>query len=619
MAQPLLFHLIVMVLRNKSGQALIEILVALGVAAVMLPAVFVGVMTTREGRVSLTTHLTSSGLMREMYEATRAVRERGWTNFAVNGVYHPAVVSGLWQLLPGSEIVDGLVRSIQVADAQTDGLVDPSKKKIIMTVGNLVEEGYLTRYLDNLTFTQTTQVEFDAGEKLGTITTNNNGGEITLSAGGQGNWCEPNLSITALDLPKSGVANAVTAIEGLVFAGTGNNASGVSFAKVTVSNTNPPTSTVIGTFDGYKTNGVFGETNYAYLATDNHTKEIEIINLTTNPYSEAGYFNAPGNDQGDSIWVAGNVGYMTDENKLYTFDLSSKSGPRSQLGSVNLAGDGKKIVVVGTFAYVATANTTAQLQIINVSNPSSPSVVGQASLPGLGASDVYVNQTGTRAYLVTAQSAILKEFFIIDISTKTGNRPTLGSYEANGMNPKGVTIVTGNKAILVGTGAEEYQVLDIANESAPVRCGGLNIDAGVNGVASVLEADADAYSYIITGDASSELKIIEGGPGGRYASSGTYISSVFNPGYATSYNHLSFTANIPNQTSLTAQAAVSVNCIDFNFVGPDGTSNTFYNPIGGAIPVNLSAGSCFKYKLYLSATDSSATPVFNDITINYSP
>lgn len=605
MAQPLLFHLIVMVLRNKSGQALIEILVALGVAAVMLPAVFVGVMTTREGRVSLTTHLTSSGLMREMYEATRAVRERGWTNFAVNGVYHPAVVSGLWQLLPGSEIVDGLVRSIQVADAQTDGLVDPSKKKIIMTVGNLVEEGYLTRYLDNLTFTQTTQVEFDAGEKLGTITTNNNGGEITLSAGGQGNWCEPNLSITALDLPKSGVANAVTAIEGLIFAGTGNNASGVSFAKVTVSNTNPPTSAVTGTFDGYKTNGVFGEQNYAYLATDSNSKEIVIIDL--NNFSESGHFNAPGNGSGNSIFVSGSFGYMTSGNKFYVFDLSSKTGSRPSLGNITLAGTGNKIFVNGSYAYVV----SSQLQIIDISNPSSLSVIGYIQLGATG-SDIYVNATGNRAYIATTGLQI------IDISNKT-SPSTVSTYNTNGMSPMGVTVVTGNKAIVVGSGGEEYQVVDIVNESSPVRCGGLNIDSGVRGVVSVLEADSDAYSYIITGDASSELKIIEGGPGGRYASSGTYISSVFNPGYATSYNHLSFTANIPNQTSLTAQAAVSVNCIDFNFVGPDGTSNTFYNPIGGAIPVNLSAGSCFKYKLYLSATDSSATPVFNDITVNYSP
>ena len=70
------------------------------------------------------------------------------------------------------------------------------------------------------------------------MVTNNSGGEITLGSGGAGAWCSPELTIAALDLPKSGAANAVTAIEGKAFAATGDNASGVAFAEVSVSNTN---------------------------------------------------------------------------------------------------------------------------------------------------------------------------------------------------------------------------------------------------------------------------------------------------------------------------------------------------------------------------------------------
>ena len=123
---------------------MIEILIGLGVAAVMLPAVFTGIMATREGRISQTTYLDSSGLMHEMYEAVRVVRARGWTNFAVNGVYHPSVVLNQWQLLANSEVVNGLTRSIQIADARRDaggnivsqgGSVDPSTKKLVLTVG----------------------------------------------------------------------------------------------------------------------------------------------------------------------------------------------------------------------------------------------------------------------------------------------------------------------------------------------------------------------------------------------------------------------------------------------------------------------------------------------------
>lgn len=590
----------------SKGQSLIEILVGMGVAAVLLPAIFTAVMATREGRVAANQNLQFAALVREMHEAVRSVRARGWTQFAVNGVFHPQVISNQWQLALGSEVVDGLTRSILIAD---DGS-DQSSKKVTLMAGTLIEDIYLTRYLDNLIFTQTLQSEFDGGVKSGTITTNITGGEITLGSGGQGNWCEPNLSIAALDLPKNGVANALSAVEGLVFAGTGDNASGVSFAKVVINNTNPPTMAVSGTFDGYKTNAVFGEPSYAYLATDNNTKEIVIINLSN--LTEIGSFNAPGSNSGTSIVTSGSVGFMTSANKMYSFDLSSHTGARTQLGNVTLAGNGKKIFIVGTYAYVVNSGTSNQLQIIDISNPNSLSIVGQVSLGSSGGVDVYVNSVGTRAYVATSG------LYIVNISNKAS--PSLiSSYSPNGMTPKGLTVVTGNKVILVGSGGEEYQVVDITTENALVRCGGLNIDSGVNGVSSVLEQDGDAYSNIITGDTTSELKIIAGGPGGRYTSSGTYTSASFNPGYSTSFNRLSFSGSIPVNTDLKAQIAVSTDCQSFIYIGPDGTSNTFYSTIGGAFPIDLNTGSCLRYQLFLSTTTSSATPVFNDITVNYSP
>ncbi len=587
------------------GQSLVELLVALGLTAILIPAFMAGIMAGREGRAQQEQRLAATASLREAVEAVRAVRKNGWTGFAVNGTFHPVVAAGNWQLAIGSEVLGNLTRSVVISDYSRNGKVDPSTKNVLVTVSwstplaNSVSSALvLTRYLDNLVYTETTEAQFNAGVKSGTAVTNTAGGEVVLGAGGQGDWCNPNLSIAALDLPKSGVANALTAIEGRAFAVTGDNASGVSFANVTISNANPPVAAIAGTFDGFKTNGVFGETNYAYLATDSNSKEIEIINLTTNPYSEAGYFNAPGNDEGDSVFVAGNVGYMTDENKLYTFDLSSKSGSRGQLGSVNLAGTGKKVIVSGTYAYVATTNTSTQLQIVDVSNPASMTVVGQAGLAGgSGATDVFVNSPATRAYVTAGK------LYIVDISTKTGSRPTLGSYNTNGMTPKGVTGVSGNKIIIVGTGAEEYQVVDATTESSPSRCGGLNVDSGINGVASVMEQDGDAYSYIITRDAGAEFRMIAGGPGGRYTSSGTFVSAAFDPGYSTSYNRVSFTGTTPSQTTLSVQTAVSADCINY----------TFTDSLG------FNAGRCFKYKLYLTTTDANATPVFYDLTVNYSP
>jgi len=591
----------------------------------MLPAILTGLVASREGQAQGQQRTEALALSREVIEAVRQVRNTGWSGLS-NGTFHPVVQAGSWNLAAGAETVGDFTRSIVIEDYVRSGSVDPSMKKITTTVSwttplpnQITAEFYLSRYLDNLNYIQTTEAEFNTGTKTGTVVTNTAGGEVTLAGGGSGNWCAPDLSISALDLPKSGVANALTAIEGKAFAGTGDNASGVSFANVSISNATPPVASVVGTFDGFKTNGVFGEAGYAYLATDSNFKEIEIINLSSNPYSEAGYFNAPGNGSGNSVWVSGNVGYMTDGAKLYTFDLSSKSGSRPQLGVVNLAGTGNRVVVVGTYAYVATASTTNQLQIIDVSNASAPVVVGQGVLTAGAGRDVFVNATGTRGYVVTAKSDSQKELFVIDTSTKTGNRTVLGSYEANGMDPKGVVAVSGNKVIMVGTGGEEYQVINVTAEDAPVSCGGLQVDTGINGVAAVSEADGDAYAYIITGDAGSEFKMIAGGPGGQYSVSGTFESATFDAGYTSAFNRLTFAGSKPANTNLSAQIAVSADCNGFVFVGPDGTSGTFFDGSGESVDVTLSSGRCMRYKAYLDSTDPGAAPSFNDITINYSP
>lgn len=640
---------------EERGQSLVEIIIVMAMSIVILPALLTGLISSRQGKAQQAQRTQALYLLNETVDAVRSVREKNWASFAVNGTYHTATASASWILVPGPAVSAGFTQQIIIGDINRDsggsiasmgGTLDPSSKKVDISISwgqpyasTISANLLLTRYLDNNSFTQTTAADFNVGTKSGTTVTNTAGGEVVLGAGGQGDWCSPNLSLPSLDLPKSGVANALTAIEGKAFAGTGENASGVSFANIIVSNNSPPNLSIAGTFDGYKTNGVFGETNYAYITTDNNSKELVIIDLTQQvggKYVESGYFDAPksGESTGRGIFVLGDTGYAGIASKLYAINLSSKVGSRPQFGNLSLGEAVIKIVVVGSYAYVVlSGDGDPQMKIINVSDPASMSVVGQATLDGEEARDLYVNSTGTRAYIVTEASSSKREVFIVDTSAKTGSRPTIGSYDTNGMSPKGVTVVTGNKAIIVGTGAEEYQVIDISQESIPARCGGLNVDTGINGVSSVLEQDGDAYSYIITGDASSEFKVIAGGPGGQYSSSGTFISGPFDAGYQTAFNRFDVSVNRPDASDIQFQVAVAPavggNCsaANFNFVGPGATSSAFFttNVTSGiqsfnfSVPTALNPGRCFKYKAFFSTTDSLSTSILYDMTGNYSP
>lgn len=644
-----------------SGQSLVEIILVIALSAIVLPALVTGLITSRSGKPQQEQRLRASGYLREMQEAVRAMREDDWENFDSPGIYHPQIQSGRWVLVSGPEIIspiEGLSRQIEVENVFRDnngeivvtgGILDPSTKRFIFMVSwtspyasSIDSTMYLTR-LANESYTETTLADFSLGSPVDTVIDDSLGGEIFLGGGGQGDWCEPNLSITGLDLPKSGVANAILAVEGRAYVGTGDNASGETFVDVSISQDDPPVASKNGVLDCSascpKTNDVYGVGDYAFVATDTNDSEIIILDISNTPI-QIGKFNADGPQDASSVWVKDNYGFMTqDKSTFHVFDLSSKSGDRPHIAELALADNGNDIFIVGDYAYVAIDSSSTQLQIIDISNPSSPSIVSSLKVANKGGKAVYINSSATRAYIATGYNSgtslpTEKEMHIVDISNKQ-NPTWIGSYDTGAMDPTDITVVTNNKAIIVGIGGEEYQVINYANESTPLRCGGLSVDVGINGIDSVLESDGDAFSYIITKDADEEFRIIKGGPG-NFSDQGTFESATFepNPNIFTTYNRFTASISQPSQTSISVQVAgadpVEGSCsgASFSFVGPDRTDQTFFvssdgQTIEAPIPFDNDGlgyenpAQCFRYKVFFQTGDVSQTPVLYDMTINY--
>lgn len=662
----------------QQGQLLIEIMIVMGLLAIVLPAILTGLFASRGGKDQQIQRLEALSLLRETHEAVRNVREKGWTSFAVDGTYHPIIAGdNSWSFEPGPiTLATGFIQQVVISPVyrntlsgpivnQSDpgAVLDLSTKKVDITISwttpytsSITSTLYLTRYLENIALTDTTQDQtnlvlrnypFNAGTKSGVAVQASNpalvtdDGEVILGSGGHSNWCAPDPTISTRDLPKNGVANALYAIENNAFATTGENQSGVSFAKVDIpqSPPYPVDPTLAYTFDNYKTNGVFGEEDYAYIASDNNFKEVVIVdlkNVVAGKYQEVGHFDAPPNSDGKSVYVSANIGYVVVDDKLYNFDLSSKSGsrPKKDQDGVTLAGNGTNVVVKGGYAYVAIDSTSNQIQIVDIStDQTNLTVIGQTSVAGQGARDVFVDPNNDNAvYIVTAESSTQNEFFIIDTTVKSNPTPVSnGSYNTSPMDPKALTLVPGNRAILVGSGGEEYQVLNITS-NPPIRCGGVQVDSGINDVASVPEGDGDAFSYILVAT-DPEFRVIAGGPGGGYSSSGTFESQTFNPGYITANNRLSATFSEPAGTNIEFQVSMA-NIVggvcpttgNYTFVGPSGTDSDRFNQASGeaiTFPFGTylnytNPGQCIRYKVYFTGNGTS-TPVLNDVTINYSP
>ncbi len=110
---------------------------------------------------------------------------------------------------------------------------------------------------------------------------------------------------------------------------------------------------------------------------------------------------------------------------------------------------------------------------------------------------------------------------------------------------------------------------------------------------------------------------------GTYATSTTswLISNTIDFGTSTA-NYISFTVNPGTEpvstgpTSAEFQIAANNDNATWNFVGPDGTSNTFYT--ASSTIINLNVDRYFRYEVFLSTQDPSTSPYVNDVTIGFS-
>ncbi|MFA5025493.1 MAG: hypothetical protein WC503_03240 [Candidatus Shapirobacteria bacterium] len=211
----------------KSASVLVEILIAMALMAIITPAIINGLITSRQGEPQQNQRQSALALLKETQESLRIIREKGWSTFSTNGIYHPQINSGSWTLISGTETTGDFTRSIIISDVYRDtsgnigtsGFLDSSTKKVVINISwqepyasTLDSLSYFTRYIDNLAYSHTSITDFSIGTTLlGTQTTNVAGGEVILSNNNYAKWCSPELSTASIDLP-DGPPVAVAAI-----------------------------------------------------------------------------------------------------------------------------------------------------------------------------------------------------------------------------------------------------------------------------------------------------------------------------------------------------------------------------------------------------------------------
>lgn len=109
---------------------------------------------------------------------------------------------------------------------------------------------------------------------------------------------------------------------------------------------------------------------------------------------------------------------------------------------------------------------------------------------------------------------------------------------------------------------------------------------------------------------------------GNYVASGVLTSSIFDTGSSTAsafYNINWTPASQSASTTLRFQIATGNDnaTSTWDYLGPDGTSNTFYTVSGEPINAVHNSDEFIRYRAYFSTIDPNFTPVLSDVSIVY--
>lgn len=107
----------------------------------------------------------------------------------------------------------------------------------------------------------------------------------------------------------------------------------------------------------------------------------------------------------------------------------------------------------------------------------------------------------------------------------------------------------------------------------------------------------------------------------EYAPSGYLISSTFDTGSVSNFHQINWQPqDYPLETgddSVSFQIATNNDKETWNFLGPDGTSNTFYTLTNQGINLLHNNDRYVRYKVFLKTADTNFTPIISDVSITF--
>ena len=339
--------------------------------------------------------------------------------------------------------------------------------------------------------------------------------------------------------------------------------------------------------------------NYAYVINANDaTLQVFDISNPASPVSVGTVSTGGVGDNPDSVAVSGNYAYVTNSNDytLRVFDISSHASPPTQVSDTSTGWLPFQVVVQGNYAYVPRSNKT--LEVFNIANPASPTMVGVVTI---GTPNETVVQ-GNYLYIIN-QNVIqnTNTLQIIDISNPAS--PTTISTTAISSFPTSLA-VSGNYAYVTSdSSSPTVQVFDISNPVSPVL---VNVTPFTNpNFPDVIRAQGN-YVYLTVGSNVLEVLQLVDSPTcnvtlspnpSPYAYSGTPVTLTWSSSNATDVyiNNVGW-VSASGSTQVGSQQTTDYSCYAYNstnnLTGPTTTAMLTVNaPPNPSATINASSTS----------------------------
>jgi hypothetical protein len=427
---------------SNNGFILVEVILTSALFAVvatgLFSAFYYGLQSVRyAGQRDRAVLLTEEGL-----EASRSIRDRGYTNL-VDGSYGITNDGTKWSFVPGSDANGIYTRQITV---QT---IDSHTKYVLSTV--LWKQPLKTQSAFALVTYLTDWTEIP-------VWTNPQSGTCLNISGGQ-------------DAQKIAVSGN--------YAFLVTNSAGYSLVSIDVSNVaNIHQADAVG-IQNNPTNIAISGTK-AYVTTRNNSAELQVVDITDpTTFGIPVSVDLSGNSDANAVAISGSNAFVTRDAGFEEFHTVNANPPYQQRSLQELTYSAREVYMHGNYAYVASADNSQELKIVNVTNPASTSLAGGYDDPSSIADGVVVTGYGNYVFLGRSDGKVL----IFDITNATSPQ-RIGTYDAvQGVNDLAVDSTHNLLFAVTNVGSKELQIIDLTTPASPIQRGYYDADDTLNGVA----------------------------------------------------------------------------------------------------------------------------------------